>query len=250
MNGSLKVRLATGIVVALALTSMGCPNTNLIREKKAEFHYKLANNFFYAKNTPSAIKELYTALSINQRHAKAHHLLGFIYFGRRDHIRAVKHLQMAVTISPDFHEAIANLGNLYLAMGEWVNAIPYFERLLNKPLYRTPYLAHNNLGWALFKLGRLVEAKRYMELAVFYNPKFCLGHNNLGRLYSHTGNTRAAIKRFHKAIDLCPKYLEPNYFLGRIYLALQLRGKAQDFFKRCHELAPDSPYGRRCGEAL
>lgn len=234
--------------LSIVLTSCVGPDQAL--KKESEFHYKLANNFFYNKNVPSALKELYDVLKLDPKHAKAHHLLGFIYFGRRDHVRALKHLQTAVTLDPEFHDAVANLGALYMAKERWNDAIPYFEQLLNLPLYRTPYLAQNNLGWCLFKLGRHKEAQRYMELSVFYKPKFCLGYNNIGRLHTVTGETKHAIEAFHKALKYCPKYVEPNYFLGRIYRALGVAKKARDFFTRCHGLGPDSPFGRKCGEAL
>jgi type IV pilus assembly protein PilF len=228
----------------------GCVDVQKVRNDKSEFHYKLANNFFYDKNIPSAIKELYEVLKHNPRHAHAHHLLGFIYFGRKDYVRALKHLQMSVTINPDYHEALNLLGSLYLALERWQDAIPYFEQLLNIPLYRTPYLAQNNLGWALYNLGRYKEAQRYLELSIFYKPKFCKGYNNLGRLHATTGATKLAIENFHKAVKYCPSYVEPIYFLGRIYAALSVTDKARAFFKRCYELKPESSFGRKCGEAL
>jgi tetratricopeptide (TPR) repeat protein len=241
-------------VAAIAMTALtllsGCPEGERKLADTAQYHYKLASNFFYDKNPQSAIDELYKAIEIDERHAEAHHLLGFIYFGRKDYLRALKHMQMAVTIDPDLDAAVANLGNLYLATEQWTEAVPYFERLLNKPLYRTPYLAHNNLGWALLNLGRLEEAKRYLELAIFYNPKFCLAYNNLGRLQAQVGETREALDRFHKAAELCPNYAEPHYFLGRIYDALRSTDTAYSHFKRCHDLAPETPYGRRCGDRL
>lgn len=236
--------------LAALLVLSACPEKVADMADEADYHYKLANNFFYDKNIPSALQELYRTIELDAKHARAHHLLGFIYFGRKDHARALKHLRMAVTIDPDYDQALANLGNLYLAMEQWEEAIPYFERLLNKPLYRTPYLAQNNLAWALHNLGRHDEAKRYYEKALFFNPKFCLALNNLGRLHAEQGDTREALRRFHKAIELCPKYVEPHYFLGRIYAALSVGRQAHDFFQKCHQLAPESPWGRRCGEAL
>ena len=55
---------------------------------------------------------------------------------------------------------------------------------------------------------------------------------------------------FGKAIELCPKYAEPHYFLGRIYAALDASDRARQHFATCRELAPDSPYGKKCTEAL
>jgi Flp pilus assembly protein TadD len=240
----------TGFLGALALTSACFAAAPSVLDDKAAFHYELANNFFYDHNTTSAIRELYTSLEHNPDHAKAHHLLGFIYFGRRDYVRAREHLEKAVALDPDFFEAIANLGTLELALERWEAALPPFERLIGEPLYQTPYLAHNNLGWALLNLVRLEEARVQLETAIFLKPEFCLGYNNLGRLHATAGNTKEALQRFHKATELCPQYSEPHYFLGRIYAALSAPEEARDHFKRCHNLGPESPFGRRCGEAL
>jgi tetratricopeptide (TPR) repeat protein len=137
-----------------------------------------------------------------------------------------------------------------LAMGEWERAIPYFQQLLDKPLYRTPYLAYNNIGWAHYNLTRYDEAIKQYKMAIFMNPKFCLGHNNLGRVRAHLGDTNEALDAFGKAIELCPKYAEPHYFMGRIYLALNAANEAMKHFQTCQKLGPDSPYGKKCTEAL
>ncbi len=237
-------------VAAVLLALPACPDTAAENAAKAEYHYKLASNFFYDNNPQSALVELYSALKFDDHHARAHALLGFIYFGRKDYVRAAKHLEMAVTIDPNLDEATANLGNVYLATEQWAAAVPYFERLLSRPLYRTPYLAQNNLGWAYLNLGRVEEARKYFQLAIFYNPKFCLAYNNLGRLNAQQGETRRALEHFHKAAKLCPKYAEPHYFLGRIYTGLGAAKEAAEHYQRCYKLAPESPYGRRCGDAL
>ena len=243
--------LAAALVALCALAGApACgPSADDLQEK-AQYHYKLASNFFYDENTTSAIQELYTALKYEPSHKEAHHLLGFIYMGRQDYPRALQHFQGAINVDPEFDEAVANMGNLQLAMEQWEAAIGYFDRLLARPLYRTPYLAHNNLGWAKYKLSRYAEAKQHFEMAIFLNPKFCLAFNNLGRLHAHIGETDKALAKFEKATKLCPGYVEPHYFLGRIYAALSAADRARKHFKTCNELAPDTPYGLRCGEAL
>ena len=239
------------IVVGLIMATVtACAASSQEQSSKADYHYKLANNLFYDENPQSAMAELYRALEFDQNHAKSHHLLGFIFFGRRDFPRALRHLERAVELSPNFDVAVANLGNLMLAMGEWERAIPYFQQLLNKPLYRTPYLAYNNIGWAQYNLANYEGAIKQYEMAIFMNPKFCLGHNNLGRVRAHLGDTKEAISSFDKAIELCPTYAEPHYFMGRIHLALNAGDKALKHFQKCRELAPDSPYGKKCKEAL
>ncbi len=234
------------VVVTMAFAAACGGNKVKTSEEKAEWHYKLASNFLYDKNPQSALTEAFTAIELNPNHARAHHLIGFIFFGRKDLPRALMHLQLAVRIDPGFDEAVANLGNLYLEMGDWAGAIPYFESLLAKPLYGTPWLAYNNVGWAHYKLGNLPLAERHIQMALFMNPKFCLGFNNLGRVNAHAGQTDKALENFEKATELCPQYAEPHYFLGRIYAALGATDKAKKHFEACHEAAPETEYGKKC----
>jgi tetratricopeptide (TPR) repeat protein len=240
--------LLIGAVLMTAAAACGPSGQDI--SSKADYHYKLANNLFYDENPQSAMEELYQALEYDPNHAKVHHLLGFIFFGRRDFPRALRHIERAVKLDPDFDIAVANLGNLMLAMGEWERAIPSFQRLLNKPLYRTPYLAYNNIGWAHYNLGQYEESIKQYKMAIFMNPKFCLGHNNLGRVRAHLGDTNEALEAFGKATQFCPQYAEPHYFMGRIYLALNAAEEALTHFQTCQRLAPDSPYGKKCTEAL
>ena len=85
-----RTRLLTSSLVALLLLS-ACPEQVVDMADDAEYHYKLANNFFYDKNVPSALQELYRTIELDAKHAKAHHLLGFIYFGRKEYARSLKH---------------------------------------------------------------------------------------------------------------------------------------------------------------
>lgn len=237
------------LALGLALTACGEEEGETPAEK-AEYHYKLASGDFSEQNIQKAIRELTEAIELKPDHAKAHHLLGFIYFGRHSWRKAEKHLRKAVSLDPDFRKAIANLGNLYLAMEEWEAAVPYFRKLLEDPRYETPYLAHNNLGWALYKLGRFDEARKHLDRAVFLNPKFCLGFNNSGRLYAHRGRTEKALEAFAEAVELCPDYAEPHYFLGRIHSGLSQPRRARKHFRKCRKLGKETSWGERCKEQL
>ncbi len=243
--------LAILVLGALAAPACGPGDARTkTAEEQAEFHYKLANNFFYDQNPQSALEELFRVLQIAPKHRDAHYLLGFIYFGRKDYARAQEHLAVSLEVDPDFDEAQNLMGSLYLENSKWAAALPYFYALLDKPLYPTPYLAHNNAGWALFHLGHYEQARKHYEKAIFFKPEFCLGHNNLGRLHAHVGETRSAVERFEKATELCPAYLEPHYFLARIYRALGQLERAATHFERCRKLGPETPYGRACRDAL
>lgn len=240
--------LLVGVLLALVLNG-GCA-TAAAQDKaevsKADFHYQLANNFFYDRDTLSAMKECYAALEIDPNHADAHHLLGFIFFGRKQYTEAITEFQKAIAGRERFYEAIANLGAVYLAQKRWAEAITQFEALTREQLYPTPSLAHVNLGWANFNLKQYPQALEHYKLALFLNPDLCLGYNNLGLLYEAMGEEALAIESLQMAADKCPKYAEPLFHLGRL---LTLKGhvaEATQAFERCHELEPDTQLGRRC----
>ena len=77
----------------------------------------------------------------------------------------------AVELDPKFHEARANFGALRLAMEDWEGAIELLMPLTREPLYPTPYLVNNNIGWAYYNLKKYPLASKYIKMAIFLNPK-------------------------------------------------------------------------------
>lgn len=216
------------------------------KQKKAEFHYKLANNHFYDEQIVSALKELTACLKHSPEHPDAHHLMGFIFLGRKDYSRAERHLQKALKSRPGFHEARANLGVVMLHSRRYQEAVEVLTPLIDATLYATPWLLHNNIGFAYHQLGKSSKALKHYRQAIFHNPKFCLGYNNLGRLYKELNQRDLAVDYLTRAITRCDKYPEPHFHLGTIYQSEARYRDAQKSFSTCFKLAPESPYGRRC----
>ncbi len=238
--------LLLGTLVAFALYGCGAAAEEIRRAEQAEFHYKLANNYFYDRNMVMAMREGYTALEHDPDHPDTHHLLGFIMFGRKQYADAIMHFQKAIAGRDKFYDAIANLGAVFLAQKRWEEAIEQYEQLTREQLYPTPDLAHANLGWALFNLKRYGEAREQYRLALFLNPQLCLAYNNLGLLYEATGDYGEAIESLERAAEQCSKYAEPHFHLGRLFLKTGRHGDASRAFSRCHELEPKTSLGRRC----
>jgi len=236
-------------VVLLTAALNACGTAAAAQEKtvdQADFHYQLANGYFYDRNTIAAMQECLAAIEINPNHPDAHHLLGFIYFGRKQYPEAIAEFQKAIAARERFYEAISNLGAVYLAQKRWDDAIAQYEQLTREQLYPTPSLAHVNLGWALYNLKRYSEALEHYKLALFLNPQLCLGYNNLGLLYEAMGEEDLALESLQMASEKCPKYAEPQFHLGRLLTRRGHVAEATRAFERCHELEPDSQLGRRC----
>lgn len=232
----------------LGMNTLGCTQgmDPEKRRAKAEFHYKLANTSFYDNKIVPALRDLTVCLEHEPNHPDAHHLMGFIFFGRREHAAAERHFRKALSLRKGFHEARANLGALLLATKRWREAIDVLKPLQDQTLYATPWLVHNNVGFAYHQLRKRSLALKHYRLAVFHNPKFCLGYNNLGALYKELGQEDMAIDYLTRATSRCKRYSEPHFHLGMIY---QTQGRARDArreFGSCVTDAPESNFARRC----
>lgn len=220
------------------------------RRKQAEWHYEMGQGYFESNDTTFAIRELVRAVEVDPEYAEAHYLLGFIYMGRRDYTRSIHHFRRTLEIEPAYHFAKNNLGTVFLAMERWDEAAELFHELLNEILYTTPELAHNNLGWAYFKMGSNAEALEHLRMAVFLSPEMCLAENNMGQVYEAMGNQTDAARHYRRAIEKCPRnYQEPHYRLGRL---LQSQGdpNARAHFRRCIEIRTHSDMAERCRQFL
>ncbi len=238
--------VTTGITLALVAPGCGSGLDAAKRRTKAEFHYKLANTAFYDNKIVAALRDLTVCLENQPDHPDAHHLMGFIFFGRREYASAERHLRKALELRGGFHEARANLGALLLATKRWREAIDVLGPLQDQTLYATPWLVHNNIGFAWHRLGKRSLALKHYRLAVFHNAKFCLGYNNLGALYKEMNHREMAVEFLMRATKKCKRYAEPHFHLGRIYEGEGRIREARREYGSCISDAPDSPFGRRC----
>lgn len=239
-------------MILLLLTTSSCAGAQKTEkvEEKADFHYKMAAGYFESREIALAIKESHTALEIDPNHREAHYLMAFIYHGRRDYPKAIKHYQRVLEIDPKYHFARNNLGTVYLQTERWEDARGQFELLLEEPLYPTPELAHNNLGWALFQGRDYGRALEHFKMATFLKPQLCLAHNNSGLALQQLGNASEAMYSFREAVRLCPQeYAEPHFHIGKI-LAETGNPDARQHFEACVRIEPSSTLGRRCREYL
>ncbi len=80
------------------------------------------------------------------------------------------------------------------------------------------YIAHNNLGDALFQKGSVDEAIIHYQKALQIKPDYAEAHNNLGNALIQKGNVDEAIAHYQKALKIKPDYAEVHYNLGNALL--------------------------------
>ncbi len=234
-------------LAVLAISCTGCGTSSTAEKRdKAEFHYKLANGHFYASEIVPAIAELKACMKFEPDHPDAHHLMGFIMFGRKEYARAERHFRKALEVRSGFHEARGNLGALLLQTRRYRDAIEVLMPLTEATLYRTPAVAHNNLGLANQHLGRLRKAMQHFKMAVFHNPKFCVAYTNMGVLQLKLDRKTDAQQWLEQATSRCKKYPEPHFHLGELFIKQRQTTLARAQYLECFQDGPETQVGRMC----
>jgi tetratricopeptide (TPR) repeat protein len=80
--------------------------------------------------------------------------------------------------------------------------------------------------------GRLVEAERHYQRAIFLRPGYWPTHHWLAIFYKNQGRYDAAINQFNRVIELAPDYDGGYNNLGMMYLYLGDNDRARGAFER------------------
>ena len=84
------------------------------------------------------------------------------------------------------------------------------------------FMAHNNLGYALDRQGKLAEAIEHYRQALRIKPDYAEAHNNVGHALDGQGKSAEAIEHFQQALRIQPETAEAHVNWG---LALDRQGK-------------------------
>lgn len=158
----------------------------------------------------------------------------------RQYVDAETLYRATIERNPGAWMAHHNLGVLKLngAQADLPDAIAHIEASLR--LNRDNAEAHNSLGYALQRLGRLDEALEHYRTAIRLMPTLAAAHNNLGVLAQAQGRFSDALVHHTEAIRLDARDPEAPRNLG---IVLQALGRVDDAvvqLQRSLQLDPDS----------
>lgn len=122
-------------------------------------------------------------------------------------------------------------------LNRWSNTITLFEHTLK--VTENNYLAHNNLGNALARQGKLKQAKDNYVKALRINPTFPRAHNNLANVLARQGKSEQAIAHYTKALEIKPNFPKAHNNLGNV---LARQGKNQEaivHYTKALQIKPD-----------
>ncbi len=127
---------------------------------------------------------------------------------------AEKYVELATTVLGDDWELHYNAGVVDLDDERYEAAVESFREAVR--LNPAQAAAHDLLGQAYARLGRLQEAVAAGRRAVAADPGLAGAWNNLGTLYSAQADHAQALEAIRKAIRLDPEFAEAHNNLGSV----------------------------------
>jgi tetratricopeptide (TPR) repeat protein len=147
-------------------------------------------------------------------------------------------MQRAAELLPEDAEAHANLGAALLKSGRHIDAIASLRRAAQLRPDEADVL--NNLGNALRAAGQVDEALASYQAAVNARPGHAGLHHNLANMLLSMGCPEQASQSYRRALELNPDLPEVHNNLAIALLAIDRAGEALAHARRAMELAPES----------
>ena len=131
-----------------------------------------------------------------------------------------------------------NLGVALYSKGRTEEALRHYSEALRiRPKYAD---AHNNMGNALVRQNKIEEAIRHYVKALQINPNFEIAHNNIGNAFSRLNRTTEAIQHISMALQINPDYANAHNNLAAILMKRGEIDKAITHYLKALKIDPDS----------
>ncbi len=129
-------------------------------------------------------------------------------------------LRVVLKRDPDNTTALNNLGYFLVERGVRLDeALGFVQRAVKLEPFNGSF--RDSLGWALYKLGRLVEAETHLTDAARRNPSSATIQEHLGDLYNRLGKSDAARSAWERAIALTSRPIESERIKAKLKDATQ-----------------------------
>lgn len=165
-------------------------------------HLLLGQAYAQEKNYADALRELDTAIKLDEKLTDAHYYAGLVYLHQSDFANAIREFHAELALRPEEPIATYHLAFALLSQGQTEDAIDLFRNVIRvRPDYELAYL---ELGRALLQHGDVPEAIANLEKARSLNPDRDLTYFQLSQAYRRGGRTQEAeqaLTRYKKMIE-------------------------------------------------
>jgi tetratricopeptide (TPR) repeat protein len=239
------------LILTLAfLVLAGCgPSIEKIKEE-SDIHYRMGVVYLNDKQFTDALEELTIAVDMYRKEPSYYNALGLAYFARGMNRDAKSNMEKAIRLNPEFSEAHVNLAAVYLVERDWDMAISESRKALKNIFYRTPELAHFNIGLGYHNKGENETALKSFKKAVEHNSDYSLAYYNMGTTLEEMNRFKASIRAYQKAIKASPGYLDAHFGLATVLVKNKEKIRAMKVFEKIIKIAPESEQARSAREYI
>ena len=166
---------------------------------------KLGFSNYQTGQDAQAIKYFKQALSIRER-ADIYNNIGVIQINKGEYGKAVNSFKKALNLNISYIPAFYNLGLTMYYARAYDNAIDIFGDLVKAKGLMPKMLvsAHNDLGCAYKRKGKVENAIQHFEMAITLDKSFDRPYVNLGNIYCEQGKWDEAKEKYEKALSVNP----------------------------------------------
>ncbi len=125
----------------------------------------------------------------------------------------------------------------WLQVGHWKNSITLFQHTVR--VTSDNHFAHNNLGVALAREGRLAEATYHYSQALRIQPDRAEVHNNLGNALAAQGSVDRAVDHYYQALAIDSNNARAYNNLGNLLANQGKKEEAINHYNEALRLEPD-----------
>ena len=122
-------------------------------------------------------------------------------------------------------------------LGHWQDSETLFRHAL--AVTKNNWMAHNNLGTALYRKGRNDEAISHFQECIRLQPGYAFAHLNLGNALQRTGRIDETIRAYEAGLKLKPDEAEAQYNLATLLLGKGRAEEAIGHFQQALSAKPD-----------
>lgn len=216
------------ILIALILRKMRVIKHDLVFQKDLEEEQKFQEEDVEIKEVEEPTTEVVGS-------ARQNFLKGDAHLGRGEYEEAIAYFLAAIAAEETHLDSHHKLGLLHMKRGDFGKAELSFSKLIN--LKKDP-IYYSNLGAALYRQGRLIEAAEAYENAIALDDKRAERLQSLAQVYHELSDTEKALKYFELASRRKPKNNELKMILVDYYEQLGRMEEAIELLKRILETDP------------
>jgi Tfp pilus assembly protein PilF len=220
-------------VLALVTLGGGCakpdPLEQADRDRKARAHYAVAMEHLREGRVALSIRELQAAEEITPQDPWVQLALGEAYRVRGKDQLAEQHLKRAIALRTGFQPALLNLSALYIQLERYEEAVEISDGLLADATFPVPWKALTNRGYAQMKMGRGVEARKSLLMALDYHADYWPAILDIAILDAEEGKSLDSLRGLERVLELDPGSMpvaEAHYRIALIYISLGNRDRA------------------------